>query len=81
MANINVYPNPTQGQLVIDCRNTSEKVVSMELMDINGNIIETQTMRDDGLTTIDISPEAKGVYILHVVTQSGKELRRKIILL
>ena len=81
MADIKVYPNPTQGQLVIDWRNINEKVELMELLDINGNVIETPMLRNTAITTIDLSPEAKGVYILHIRAQSGKELRRKIILL
>ncbi|MCW3126777.1 MAG: esterase/lipase [Bacteroidetes bacterium] len=79
--NIGVYPNPTRDQIVVDCRNSTEKIASLEILDINGNIIDAPAIKNTTSTHIDLSSNAKGIYILHLHTQSGKDLRRKIVLL
>jgi hypothetical protein len=81
LANISVYPNPTRGQITIDCSNSTEKIESAELTDINGNVINAVSTGNALSTQINISSAAKGIYILHLRTQSGKDFRQKIVLL
>jgi hypothetical protein len=81
LANINIYPNPTQGTLMIENKNTSEKLTQIQILDISGNIVHATTTQSTDITKIDIGEEAKGIYFLNIRSQSGKELHRKIVLL
>jgi len=81
LANINVYPNPTQGILIIDNKNTTEKLTQIEVLDISGHVIDAPIKQNGSMTQLDLGAEAKGVYFLHLRSESGKELHRKVVLL
>ena len=81
LTNISIYPNPTQGMLMIENKNSSEKISQIEVLDINGNAINTSIAQEGNVTRINMGVEAKGIYILHIRSQSGKELHRKIVLI
>ena len=73
LVNINVYPNPTQGVLMIENKNTSEKLTQIEIMDIDGNVVNALRLRVAISLHVDLSEEAKGIYFLDIRSQSGKE--------
>jgi hypothetical protein len=81
LSDINVYPNPTQGQLIIDYHHITDKIESIELLDINGNTVDAPAVKTTTTTTLNLSANAKGVYTLRIRSQSGSELRRKVVLL
>ena len=81
LANINVYPNPTQGMLMIENRNTSEVLTQIEITDINGNMVNAPQTQNGNITKLNLGEEAKGIYFLTIHSLSGKELHRKIVLL
>ena len=78
---IRSYPNPTNGMVIIENNNTDEKLEQIELLDINGKALNTYMVYEGNTTKLYFDEEAKGVYLLHVKAQSGKELHRKIVLL
>ena len=80
LANINVYPNPTQGMLMIENRST-EVLTQIEITDINGNVVNAPYTQNGNMTNINMGEEAKGVYFLTIQSKTGKELHRKVILL
>ncbi len=81
LANVNVYPNPTQGMVMIENRNVSELLTQIEIADVNGNVINAPQTQNGNVTKLNLGEEAKGVYFLTIHSQSGKELHRKIVLL
>lgn len=81
LSNISIYPNPTQGLLMIDNKNSSEKLTQIEILDISGHVINTPQTQNGSTTQINLGEEAKGVYFLNIRSQSGKELHRKVVLL
>jgi len=81
LANINVYPNPTQGMLMIQNGNVSEVLTQIEITDMNGNAVNASQSQNGNITSLNLGEEAKGVYFLTIQSQSGKELHRKIVLL
>ena len=80
LANINVYPNPTQGMLMIENRST-EVLTQIEITDIDGHVVNAPHTDNGNITKINLGEEAKGVYFLTIHSQSGKELHRKVVLI
>lgn len=60
---VNVYPNPTTGILNIN----AENVESVEVMDINGRTIMTQSCNN----AINMADLDNGVYFVRVITANG----------
>lgn len=80
-ASITIYPNPTHGQVVIDHAHSTEQLTSIELLDISGHSLLSPAINPSGVTTLDLSDRARGVYIVHLRTASGRELHCKVVLL
>jgi len=59
-SNINIYPNPSNGVFNINLANTDNII---EIYNIKGQLILSQETNDSN-TTIDLSSQSKGVYIL-----------------
>lgn len=71
---LNVYPNPTTGVLTIDLSGFST-INSIEIIDLNGRIIETKTVNAESVTT-DLSALKNGFFFVKVNTVKGSVLRR-----
>jgi hypothetical protein len=64
---VRVFPNPTTGQLVIDCRDAARHVSTVEVFDVVGRMLmSVETRHATSLQTIDVSSLAKGMYFLKV---------------
>lgn len=61
-AGISVFPNPNSGLFTIVAQNAE-----ITITDINGRIVETSSSIER--VTIDLSGEAKGLYLINIVTQ------------
>jgi ligand-binding sensor domain-containing protein len=71
-----VYPNPFNSELVIKANVTENTFVL--LTDVTGKAIST-TKIIAGLTTINTSSIAKGVYFLHIVTDGKTVTTQKVV--
>ena len=66
-ATISVYPNPTNGNVNINCNNT---IKSVQLFDVQGRLLQTNLVNENQ-TSIDISNKSKGVYFLKIISDKG----------
>ncbi len=68
-----VYPNPAHTRITVSVANSLKSVntYQMKLMDMNGKLILTRTVR--GSTDIDVSKLAKGVYMVQFISSDKKE--------
>ena len=66
-ASISVYPNPTNGNVNINCNNT---IKSIQLFDVQGRLLQTDLVNQTS-TVIDISNKSKGVYFLKIISDKG----------
>lgn len=66
-ASISVYPNPTKGNVTINCSNT---IQSVQLFDVQGRLLQTDLINQNN-TVIDITGKANGVYFLKVTSEKG----------
>lgn len=69
-----VYPNPASNLLNFE---SSETITAIVVYNSLGQ--EVRRIKDDGITQIDISGLAKGVYICQIQDSNGEILTRKII--
>ncbi|SET84266.1 T9SS type A sorting domain-containing protein [Hymenobacter actinosclerus] len=64
---INLYPNPTAGNLTVDVRGANAKNgLQVEVTNMLGQRVHTETVRDNATKTIDLSKLANGMYTVKV---------------
>lgn len=61
--NINIYPNPTVGKIVIETKSPVDNLI-IELTDIKGKSLEKFTNTQDNKFTLDLSNNTNGIYLL-----------------
>lgn len=76
---INVYPNPASSQLMIDLSLERGQNVSVRLINLLGEIVyASQSEQGSGSSTIEINTASlpRGVYLLELQTETGRQLRK-----
>lgn len=70
--NINVFPNPTPGELTIKFQeNNSQQFI--QLYDMNGNLLMEESIADqEQQTTLRLNQFANAVYLLNINGKDGK---------
>lgn len=68
-----VYPNPTSDQITVEANNAN-----WEIIDVNGAIVLSGVVQVR--TTIETSGLAPGVYLLHLLSSSGIDEKRLVII-
>ncbi len=71
---IRVYPNPTDGVLTIDTRQSSSAITGIDMIDLGGKIIYSEQLAKQQLISINISSLEKGVYLLRMNTNEGEKV-------
>ena len=73
-----VFPNPSNGEILISTKDNNEKSIDVE--DVLGQIISQQELTGNKVS-IDLSAQAKGIYFVRVTDKiTGKSGVKKIIL-
>lgn len=73
-----LYPNPTQGKLILENRTTTE-LLSAVITDINGRIIQSVNLMNSDLNTeISVETLAAGMYFVEISTKSTSIVKRII---
>lgn len=79
-ASFKVSPNPTSGMISIYSTNLAERNARVEIFDMNGVRVYTgQNPENEPLSAIDLSNEAKGLYLIRYYSEKGV-LTRKLLL-
>ncbi len=71
-----MYPNPVVDELTIDA--TKIAVDTIEIYNISGQLIQTETKNNNGMITVDFSNLGNGVYFAQINTDKGKIYKRII---
>ncbi len=80
--NLSVYPNPTNGMVTINFDVEKANDVKVIVSNLNGQIVYQENINSlNGVynNSIDLSQQAKGVYMLSIVSSKGKT-DKKIVL-
>jgi Secretion system C-terminal sorting domain/HYR domain len=61
----NVYPNPSNGSFMLEMNNTEENTIQIEIYDIAGKLILTNSVNDPYIKQqLNMEKEASGIYFL-----------------
>ena len=75
---VNIYPNPTENEVIVDLTAVSENVSKITLLDITGKEVKTIGVTENSITKFDVSNLASGLYQV-VISGSESTLTRRII--
>ena len=69
-----IYPNPSDGIITLEFSDSSiyDKMISIDILNLNGQIIFSRQLMNQGLLNIDASAFAKGMYLIRV--NDGKQV-------
>ena len=78
MANVSVYPNPTNGQLTV---NSNEAIESIVIYDLSGRIVEMQDLNAVTTANLNVAHLNSGIYfiktqLLNKQTQTSKFIKQ-----
>lgn len=73
---VKIYPNPTSGLLKIS---TSANITTMYLADVSGKLLQDIELNKEGITQVDLSQYASGIYFLKYPTSRGWGAERVIL--
>jgi len=68
---VTIAPNPAADFVEVRQENPALEIKTIELVDIRGSVLQTQTIRDTGMSeTIDLQNYATGIYFIRIFTES-----------
>lgn len=71
---IDIYPNPSEGKLHIDCEEVTDKISTMEIMDTKGAIVYQSNFKHE-LNLEEILTN-KGLYLLILKGEKGVQVNK-----
>ena len=75
-----VYPNPVSGELFIQPISNTEEVYTLEMYSVKGELVKTECLEPgSNLHRIETGSFQNGIYILRLISDSGKYAEEKII--
>lgn len=75
---INIYPNPSTGNVYMNLNNANTKVSSANIIDISGKTIQKISL--EGKTSINFQIATKGFYIIKLYNQNKNIANQKLII-
>jgi hypothetical protein len=76
---IQLYPNPANGQFTVDLKNVQVRSASVELYNVLGQQVIPATDVKNNEISISTKQTPKGVYVLKIHTDKGVAVKRLII--
>jgi len=74
MANVSLYPNPTQGEVTLE----GKGLQSIRIVNAFGQTVYNTKVEGDQVR-IDLSGMVKGVYVMHIGTANGETMRQIVV--
>ena len=72
--NVNVYPNPTAGDVTIECENMNSITIYNSL----GQVVRTISVYANSVT-VSTSDMTSGVYIFNIINNDGNAIQKRVI--
>lgn len=76
-SNWSVYPNPTKDLVTISA--TTYTISSIEMTDLNGRIIKSNTLNNVSETQLNIADLSQGVYLLKITSDKGITTKKLVV--
>ncbi|MFC2151106.1 NosD domain-containing protein [Bacteroidota bacterium] len=77
--NINLYPNPNQGEFIINIETSEKREVWYEIFTINGRLVTNEYIGfilGEYESKVDMSDQGDGMYIMKIYTNKGIQVER-----
>ncbi len=74
---VTIYPNPSSGNFTVI--NSTESLVSIEVMDLVGKIVMTSQSKEKNIR-LDMESANKGIYFVQITNQAGNKIVRKLVI-
>ena len=74
---ISIFPNPTNGTVTLQLNNTKNKVVTVEILNIVGEVVYSLT-KNLSSVSVDLSSQPNGIYLLKVTTNEQQTVEKLI---
>jgi hypothetical protein len=71
-----VYPNPVSEELVVDLTTLAEEEMTIELYDLSGKLLSTQTVFAGSPLKLNMTGFSKGMYQLRLLNERASAVRR-----
>ncbi len=68
---LNIYPNPTSGEFVLELTGSDLKENTVFIYNMMGQKVFEQQMLNNGKQTLDVSHLANGTYFVKVNSEAG----------
>ena len=79
LANVNIFPNPAQTNLNIQLTNSESDMIKMDVLDINGKLIMSNTF-SSSRHTLDVSSIVAGTYLIRLRSDEASYYKKIVIL-
>ena len=78
---LNIYPNPSNGQVIFAMNGASNEDVNIKVIDITGKMIFERTLNVSGVsnTSYDFSDLPKGIYIVNI-SSGNDNITKKLVI-
>jgi Secretion system C-terminal sorting domain len=79
---LKMYPNPTEATLTISYNSISTEPLKINVYDVNGKTIDTETVTDPGTTvnkTISLSSFGPGIYFVQLIPGTQTEIKKIVV--
>jgi hypothetical protein len=76
---VRVYPNPANDYVVFSALNEDQRLTSLQLYTLSGNLIHQEQFGSLETATVDISTFQNGVYLAKIMTNNGVHTSKIII--
>lgn len=77
---LGIFPNPSNGQIKIKLGDIPDKKAFIDLFDVNGNMVYSNTIKNTANFEIDLTNNPKGIYFLRLIVD-GEIYNEKVSLM
>ncbi|MDR6966506.1 putative repeat protein (TIGR01451 family) [Flavobacterium arsenatis] len=79
VADLLVYPNPSNGLVYINTQNTTENLKGINLYDVLGKLILSSKNLSSRQASLNVAPLSKGVYMIEITTENNFKQTKKLV--
>ena len=78
VADVNIYPNPSEGEITIDCSKLNVENAQIEVMDVTGKTMANYKLDSNLKVQINLDSYANGVYQVKIHTEDSTIIKQFI---
>jgi subtilisin-like proprotein convertase family protein len=71
---VEIFPNPTDGEFLIDIANSNSKTVNVEILNVLGQTVLNQTRNGGQKMAFDLSSQASGSYFVKIDIEGSSKI-------